>query len=272
MSICDSLSIEQAISHVRRIAQHCVDDANQLVDLHLEGERLGVPIHQPTVKKQFAELNDILKRLKAQDHRISYMLSEIPNEELALRNVQSEISSPDELPALFRLETKLESKFEAMKKKKTKQRTSSMNTDYLKSATDAVDAAWNKLKRTANDLEIVGNEDEFCDQSIICPFTGKMFVNPVMNQLCRHTYEKDAVEQLLTTADRPLMCPYNCRSKRPILLEHLLENKKMKRFLRRQNSDFDDEEENEEDETETQYNRETGDEESSQSENLSATE
>ena len=269
MSICDTQSIEQATSHIRRIAQHCVDDANQLADLHLEGERLGLAIHQPTVKKQFAELNDIIKTLKAQDHRISNMLAEIPNDEMALRNVQAEITSPDQLAALFTLETKLDSKFEEMKKKKRKQRTTSMNTDYLKSASDAIDMAWHKLRRTANDLEILGNENEFSEESIICPFTGKIFVDPVMNQFCRHTYEKEAVEQLLATAERPLSCPYNCRNSRPILLEHLLENKKMKRFLRRQNNDDIDDEDEDDNES---ANRETGEGDSSQSDSRNGTE
>ena len=215
-----SLEIEQSM---RALCKLCVDDANRLAEWLLKGERIGVPINQSEIKKQFRELEDILKSISLSQKKHDYIVQESENADAQRREIEQEITSHEDLSKFDEVEQNLANRLEAFSASKRRRPGEEIQAD-IKNALEAIKSAEGRVKRSRGSIELVSGCESLtiAKHNLICPLTKKQFVNRVLNQFCRHSYEKEAIENAIANSDRGILCPYNCNNKRAIQLSHLL--------------------------------------------------
>mmetsp|Transcript_41786 Transcript_41786/g.75215 ORF Transcript_41786/g.75215 Transcript_41786/m.75215 type:complete len:291 (-) Transcript_41786:331-1203(-) len=81
-----------------------------------------------------------------------------------------------------------------------------------------------------DDLEIVHNQTDDI-RSLKCPITGMLFVNPVKNKVCHHTYDRAGLDQMLTA--RKHTCPVAGCANKSLALDQVEEDEEMKLKVKR---------------------------------------
>lgn len=72
------------------------------------------------------------------------------------------------------------------------------------------------------------------EASTKCPYTGLEMVNPVMNKFCNHSYDFDGIKEFIKQRGKKAKCPVSgCINDRPLNLEDLVENKHLKKLIRK---------------------------------------
>ena len=224
---------EEIEQSMRAFSDICVDDANKLAELYLKGEQLGITIDQSEVRKQFKELEELIKSIALSQKHHQHIITTSNQAESERREFESSISSVADLTNFEEVNTNLATRLDAFKP--AKRRVVEDSAGFIREAMDAIKSAEDRLKRSRGSIEVVDNSQESVmrKKNLICPLTKKQFVNPVANKFCGHNYEKDAIENAIRQSERAFLCPYNCANERPVELSHLQPNDEISALLSR---------------------------------------
>ena len=224
---------DSVLQSMKSLAHFCVEDANKLAEWHLRGERAGVQIAQSQVREQFKELNDILNNLQMISLQQNFFNEQTTKADEARRQLEADVDNLEDLKLFEDIGNDLKTNLDGFVLPKRKSHPAA----FLKNAMDSVKSAEMRLKRTRDSLQVVSG-NTLSTEEHFCPFTKKKFVDPVMNQFCFHNYERQAVEELISSnSERHIRCPYNCKNKRGIELEHLIANERLKKLVNNEGED-----------------------------------
>lgn len=97
--------------------------------------------------------------------------------------------------------------------------------DYLKDTTE--EPAQSEPTQIDEDIAMTQT-----DVNIKCPYTGKPMKNPVYNIHCKHNYDKEGIMEMIGLRKGRAKCPVpGCVNEKPVRVEHLQENKDLKRIV-----------------------------------------